>query len=88
MQPTELQVKNTIQDIKKRLKEPLMSKPVNRPVKEGYTEVVNILVDGRETYDGIDKLLTLRSRAIAILGVDYLLGECTHKALLGVPLKG
>ncbi|MVM33612.1 hypothetical protein GO755_26475 [Spirosoma sp. HMF4905] len=48
MKPTELQIRNTIQDIKKRLKDPLMDKPANKPVKEGYTEIVNILVEGRK----------------------------------------
>ncbi|QDK80851.1 hypothetical protein EXU85_20450 [Spirosoma sp. KCTC 42546] len=65
-----------------------MDKPINRAVHEGYTEAVNILVEGRENYDGIDKLRTQQGRAIAVLAVDYLLGECSHKVLLGVPLKG
>ena len=88
IKPTETQIKNTIQDIQKRLKELAMSKPINRAVCEGYSESVNILVEGRENYDGIDKLKTQQGRAIAVLAVDYLLGECSHKVLLGVPLKG
>lgn len=87
IKPIEGQIKQTIQDIKKRLTDPKMSKPVNRSVREGYEEVINILVEGRETYDGIDKLSTQQGRAIAVLGIDYLTGECTHKVLLGVPLK-
>lgn len=85
--PSEAQIRQTIADIQKKLKRPEMARPINRSVKEGYTESVNILVEGRETYDGIDTLSTQQGRAIAVLAVDYLLGECEQKVLVNVPLK-
>ena len=87
MAPTEGQIKDTIQEIKKRLNDSNMNKPINRAIREGYTEVVDILVEGRTTYDAIGSLTTVQGRAIAVLGVDYLTGECTKKVLVGVPLK-
>lgn len=85
--PTEGQIKQTIQDLKKRLADPLIDQPINRPVKEGYSESINILAEGRKTYDGVDKLKTLQGRAIAVLAVDYLKGECAKEFLMGVKLK-
>ena len=85
--PTEAQIQNTIQVLQQRLKDPLMKKPINRRVREGYEESVNILVEGRETYEGIEeKLNSVQARAIAVLAVDYLLGECEHKVLVNVHL--
>ncbi|AUD00956.1 hypothetical protein [Spirosoma pollinicola] len=85
---SEGKIKQTIQAIRKRLKDARMDKPINRAVKEGYTEVIDILVENRSDYIGIDKLTTQQGRAIAVLGVDYLKGDCTHKVLVEVPLKG
>lgn len=85
--PTEAQIRATIAEIQKRLKQPQMEKPINRAIKEGYTESVNILVEGRTSYDGIDQLSTQQGRAIAVLAVDYNLGEVSSKILLGLPFK-
>lgn len=85
--PTEAQIQNTIQVRQKRLADPLMKKPINRRVREGYTEAVNILVEGRETYEGIDDTLdSVQTRAIAVLAVDYINGEAEHKVLVNLPL--
>jgi hypothetical protein len=85
--PNEGQIKQTIQVTKQRLMAKPMNEPVNKPIREGYTEVISILVEDRKTYDGIDKLETQQGRAIAVLGVDYLNGECSQRVLTGVPLK-
>lgn len=87
MPPTEGQIKQTIQDLQKRLADPLINQKINRPVKEGYSESVNVLAEHRTTYDGIDQLTTLQGRAIAVLAVDYLKGECSKEVLMGVKLK-
>ncbi|GAB3701341.1 hypothetical protein GCM10027592_29340 [Spirosoma flavus] len=87
MKPTEAQIQQTIRDIGKRLKADQMEKPINRAIKEGYTEVYNVLVEGRTNYDGIDSLRTVQGRAIAVLAVDYLNGEVEKHVLLGVPFK-
>lgn len=88
METSETQIKQTIVDLKKRLSEPGMNKPVNRAIKEGYTEVVRILVEDIKNYELIsDSLKTVQGRAIAIIAVDYLRGECTKKVLIGVHLR-
>ena len=86
--PSEEEIENTLQKLQDRLEEKAMPLLANAAVKEGYTESVDILADDRRTYAGIDNLKTVQGRAIAVLAVDYLNGECTAEALLGVPLKG
>lgn len=86
--PTENQIHQTIQSLKQRLNWSQMERPDNKPVKEGYSEAVNILVEDRRTYEGIGKLKTQQGRAIAVLAVDYLNGLCTQRSLEGVPLNG
>lgn len=87
MKPTETQIRQTIGELQRRLKHPDMVKPINRAIREGYSESVIILAEGRQTYEGIEKLSTQQGRAIAVLAVDYLLGDCTQQVLVKVPLK-
>ena len=86
--PTEDEIEETLQKLQDRLEEKAMALSTNAAVKEGYEESVDILADDRRTYAGIDKLKTTQGRAIAVLAVDYLNGECTAEVLLGVPVKG
>lgn len=85
--PSEDEIEDTLQKLQDRLEEKAMSLSANAAVKEGYEESVDILADDRRTYAGIDRLKTQQGRAIAVLAVDYLNGECTAEVLLGVPLK-
>lgn len=87
MKPSETDIQQTIRLLQQRLAKPDMEKPINRAIKQGYTESINILVEGRETYAGIDTLSTQQGRAIAVLAVDYLLGNCEQRVLVNVPLK-
>lgn len=87
MKPTEFQIQNTIDMIDDKLDDPKAELSSNLAVKEGYTEALDILVNDRQTYDGIDSLTTVQGRAIAVLAVDYLLGDCEQKVLVGVPFK-
>lgn len=86
--PTEAEIEQTITDVGQRLKHPDMQKPVNRAIKEGYWQVLDILIEDSRGYGQIDSnLTTVQGRAIAVLGVDYLNGECSKKVLMGVPFK-
>jgi hypothetical protein len=85
--PSEDEIEDTLQKVQDRLEEKAMSLLANAAVKEGYEESVDILADDRRNYAGIDNLKTTQARAIAVLAVDYLNGECTAEVLLGVPLK-
>ncbi|OZI09602.1 hypothetical protein BWI93_03195 [Siphonobacter sp. BAB-5385] len=87
MKPTENQIEKAIEEIRKKLDQLGITKAANFPQKEGYTEAVDILAEDRQTYEGIDKLETVQGRAIAVLAVDFLNGECDQKMLCGVPLK-
>ncbi|MVM35970.1 hypothetical protein GO755_38510 [Spirosoma sp. HMF4905] len=85
--PSDRQIHITIEAIKNRLKHPAMNKPANRALKEGYSEMINILKERRETYTGINRLCALRAQAIAMLGVDYIVGHCSDRSLLDLPIK-
>jgi hypothetical protein len=86
--PTESEIEQTLADVEQRLKHPDMKKPINRAIKEGYTEAGRILIEDVTSYKHIsDNLTTVQGRAIAVLAVDYLAGECTKKVLMGVPFK-
>lgn len=87
MTPTESDIRKTRLLIEAKLKKPAINKKENAALKEGYTEALVILAEGRTTYDGIDRLKTQQGRAIAVLAVDYLLGTQKQKVLCGVPLR-
>lgn len=84
MKPTEEQIQETIQIIREKLSS--ADATAKASVVEGYSEAVAILAEGRETYDGIERLDSIQGRAIAMLAVDYLNGEETQKMLCGVPI--
>ncbi|ARK08853.1 hypothetical protein A6C57_00210 [Fibrella sp. ES10-3-2-2] len=85
--PTEAQISQTIAYIKRRFNHPNMALPINRSVREGYTEAIRILAENVTSYSQIEELDTVQARAIAVLAVDYLNGECSQHAIINVPLK-
>ena len=85
--PTEYEIQETIQMLQTRLAEPAMNKPENTRVKHGYNKALDILAQNQRDYAGIEKLQTTQARAIAMLAVDYLLGDCEQKVLVNVPIK-
>lgn len=88
MKPTENQIKDAIKALKKRLKEPNMELESNAAVKEGYTFSLGLLENGNAFgYVPCSTLQFEQARAIAVLAVDFLDGECTHKVLCNVPIK-
>ena len=85
---TDFEKQKTIDRVKKRLAERAISKPVNVPVKTGYTLALEVLEGKITTLEEIaSRTENIQARCIAWLAMDYLKGECTAKALLGVPLK-
>lgn len=88
MQPTDFEKQKTIDRVKKRLAERAMGKPVNVAVKTGYKLALDVL-EGKITTleDIVSRTENIQSRSIAWLAMDYLIGDCTAKTLLGVPLK-
>lgn len=85
---TNFEIDKAITAISKRLEDKAMCTPCNAAVKEGYTEALAILREQRDGYEGIaDRCQTIQGRAIAVLAVDFLRGECNKKVLCNVPLK-
>lgn len=85
--PTEDEIDETFDLIQDRLEEPLMNNPLNVQVKRGYETALDILEFSKDDSD-INEVEGVQASAIASLAVDYLLGDCTQKVLLGVPLRG
>ncbi|MBO0947308.1 hypothetical protein [Fibrella forsythiae] len=85
--PTEAQISQTIAFIKRRFNHPNMAKPINRSVKEGYTEAIRILAEGITDPRLIDGPTTVQGRAIADMAIDYLKGGRSQHVLINVPLK-
>ena len=87
--PNEDEIEETIQLINDILERPEIDLLKNYAVKEGYDLAVDILVEDKRDIKeaGIENLKSVQGRAIAALAIDYLLGECSQKVLVGVVLK-
>jgi len=86
--PTPDEIEETIDLIYNKLALPQINVAKNDAIREGYYEAIEILTDRKSSYDQISKeLKTVQGKAIAVLAVDYLNGECERKALVGVPVE-
>lgn len=83
------EIKHCISAIKKRLEDKRINRFCNSSVKQGYIKSLEILEKKITAIPeaNIDNLKTVQARAIAVLAVDFLNGECTESVLLGVPIK-
>ena len=85
---TEEEIQAALAAIGERIQEPQINQRRNAAVKEGYKEAIHILCNRIESYSGIkEQCHSVQSRAIAVLAVDFLHGECEHKVLCNVPIK-
>lgn len=85
---TEEEIQAAIAAIGQRIQEPQINQRRNAAVKEGYKEAIHILCNHIESYNDIPtRCHSVQSRAIAVLAVDFLHGECEHRILCGVPIK-
>lgn len=85
--PTDKDIEDTISMIREKLQKKEINRFVNAPIKEGYTMSVEILSNRQQGYLGIEKLKTNQGRAIAMIAVDYLTGDCSQQVLCGIPLR-
>lgn len=83
------EIQSVIQGIQERLNDKRVNRYCNAPVKEGYIKSLEILEKKITDYKEaeIELLRSTQSRAIAVLAVDFLNGECEKRVLLGVPIK-
>ena len=85
---TEEEIQAVIAAIGQRIQEPQINQRRNAAVKEGYKEAIHILCNKIESYNDIPtRCHSVQSRAIAVLAVVFLHGECEHRILCGVPIK-
>lgn len=85
--PTDSEIIETIQKIEKIMQFKAINRYVNFAVKEGYYKAIMILNAKEYNTSSISKLKTIQGRAIALLAIDYLNGECFQEILLSVPIK-
>ena len=87
--PTEDEIEETLQIINDILERPEIDLLKNAAVKEGYDLAAEILAEDIRDYTkaDFDRVKSVQGRAIAGLAIDYLLGECEQKVLVGVPVK-
>lgn len=89
---TDMRQKNELNQcsrlIQDRLNDCCMDLPRNAHVKEGYIKALEILKKKMSDYTvaGIKNLSNTQSRAIAMLAVDYVNGECNILVLTSVPI--
>lgn len=76
-----------IDAVQAKLQHEWINHPCNTAVRHGYTEAVRVLTEQVESYTSIQGCYSVQSRAIAVLAVDYLLGECSLEVLCSVPVK-
>lgn len=82
------EIDQCIRLIQNRLDNKFMDLPQNSRVKEGYIKAIEILKKKVSNYNssGIKNLSNIQSRAIAVLAVDYINGECDILVLSSVPI--
>ncbi|HEV7379361.1 MAG TPA: hypothetical protein VGN64_06180 [Dyadobacter sp.] len=87
--PSEEQIEETLQVINDILERPEINLLKNAAVKEGYDLAAEILAEDIREYEKGDfaRVKSVQGRAIACLAIDYLIGECEQKVLVGVPVK-
>jgi hypothetical protein len=81
--PTRDEIQETIDLISKKMESQKIKFSENETIREGYEEALRLLTENSNSYDHITSSLQSDiSRAIAVLAVDYLNGECSRKMLL------
>ena len=79
--PSDEEIQHTISFIRKKLDEPGID---SAEIKSGYEAAVNILENQTRDPDQLPShLVADKSKAIAILAINYLNGECSREVLLG-----
>ncbi|NDV81308.1 hypothetical protein [Bacteroides sp. 51] len=83
--PKDFEVEKCIEALEKRLQE----KRLPGPVRVGYTNAVKVLEDRITKYNQFDfsPIDSIQSRAIIMLAIDFLNGECSKKVLCGIAIK-
>lgn len=85
--PKEFEVEKCIDALRKRLKET----DLPEPVKIGYTWAVTVIEKRITKYEDFDFNILVsypdQSRAIVMLAIDFLNGECSKKVLCDISKK-
>lgn len=81
VRPANAEIMETVNIIQEKLE--LLSG--NEVVKEGYVEAIQLLTENKTSYDQISTSIKNHvSRAIAVLAINYINGECSRETLLSL----
>ena len=82
--PTPTEVEETIVVLKGILSLAEINLSENADIKEGYEEALRLISGSSTSYDIISPdLVSDKAKAIAVMAVDYLNGECRREVLTG-----
>jgi len=80
--PTEQEIDDTVAAIREILSSDKTFHSEHPDLVEGYEEAVRLLIARKANYDDIKPaLLNTKSKAVAVLAVKYLNGECSKEVL-------
>ena len=86
--PTEEEINDTIAAISELLSSAETFHSENKDLQEGYEEAKRLLIARKNKYDEIIPVLTsTKGKAVAVLAVKYLNGECSREVLMGLLCK-
>jgi len=80
--PTEEEINDTVDAIREILSPSKTFHSDNKDLLEGYEEALRLLTARKKNYDDIKPVLTsTKGKAVAVLAVKYLNGECSREVL-------
>jgi septation ring formation regulator EzrA len=86
--PTEEEINDTVAAINELLSSAETFHSENKDLQEGYEEAKRLLISRKNKYDEIIPVLTsTKGKAVAVLAVKYLNGECSREVLMGLLRK-
>ena len=82
--PTDEDIDRMANQLEEMLKHKCLNRYANAAIKEGYTKAVEMLRSRQKDFTGLEKLRSIRARAIASLTADWQLGKCSEEIFVGV----
>ncbi|GGB83713.1 hypothetical protein [Dyadobacter sediminis] len=86
--PTDEEINDTVAAISEILSSTDTFQSENKDLHEGYEEAIRLLTSRKNSYDEINPALaSTKGKAVAVLAVKYLNGECSKAVLTGLSVK-
>lgn len=83
--PTEEEINDTVAAVSEILSSPEIVHSENKDLLEGYEEAKRLLISRNNRYEEINPALaSTKGKAVAVLAINYLNGECSRAVLTGL----